>query len=349
MQQVLLSASPSRCVRWLAVALGRLVGGAAVLICLLLSGSPAWAKPSGADRATARALAIEGYRALQKGDFGTAEERFRRADSLVHAPTLMVDHARALVGLGRLVEAYEDYRLVMREGVPQGSPMTWRRALKDAERGLKALEPRLAWLTITVKGPSEPSVLVDDTPVPPAALGVRRATDPGERRVKASAPGFVASEEAVTLAEGEDKTVELAPAPDPASPAAPVQASKARPVPQSPPPKRPSNTVAYAALGLGGAGLVVGAVTGVLFLGKRSELSSKCPDPSNCQERQLIDEYNRYGTVSGVSFGVGVAASAVGVWLLVSHKGAERPPEASKPLAVVPYVSVGQLGLTGAF
>jgi hypothetical protein len=328
---------------------GRLVGAVAVLLALLLSGSLGWAKPSGADRATARALAAEGYLALKKGDYQKAEDRFLRADSLVHAPTLLVDHARALVGLGRLVEAYEDYRLVVREGVPQGAPMTWRRALRDAQKELKALERRLAWLTIKVRGPSEPSVLVDDKPVPPAALGVRRATDPGDRRVQASGAGFLAAEEVVTLAEGEDKTVELAPEPVAASPAAPVRASEPKPLPQSPPPKRPSNTMAYAALGLGGAGLVVGAVTGALFLGKRSDLSSKCPDPSNCPEPQLIDEYNRYGTISGVSFGLGVAASAVGVWLLVSRRGAEGPPETPKAVAVVPYVSVGQLGLIGAF
>jgi hypothetical protein len=343
-------ALPLSSVRWLAV-LGRLVGLTAILLCLLAWASPARAESSEADRATARALAAEGYQALQKKDYQTAEDRFRRADALVHAPSLVVDHARALVGLGRLVEAHERYQLVMREGVPLGSPMAWRRALGDAERELKVLEPRLAWVTVTVKGPTEPAaVLVDDRPVPPAALGVRRATDPGSRRVSASAPGFAPAGQVVTLGEGEEKALELELLPAPAAPTPPQAAPAPLPsvVPENPQPKRRSNTIAYAALGLGGAGLVAGAVTGVLFLGKHSELASKCPDASNCSEQRLIDQYNRYGTISAVSFGVGVAGTVAGIWLLLSRKAGETPP---RPSAVVvqPYVSIGHLGLTGAF
>jgi hypothetical protein len=92
----------------------------------------------------------------------------------------------------------------------------------------------------------------------------------------------------------------------------------------------------------------VGAVTGVLFLGKHSELASKCPDASNCSEQRLIDQYNRYGTISAVSFGVGLAGTAAGIWLLLSHKAGETPPRPSA-VAVQPYVSIGHLGLTGAF
>ncbi|HTU62208.1 MAG TPA: hypothetical protein VMF89_27305, partial [Polyangiales bacterium] len=115
-----------RCVRKLPAAL--------LLLAVLGAARPAiCAEPTPQDRAAARALALEGYNALQRKDFATAEERFRRADKLVHAPTLVVDHARALTGLGRLVEAYERYALVVREGVSDNSPWPWKRALQDAE------------------------------------------------------------------------------------------------------------------------------------------------------------------------------------------------------------------------
>ena len=39
------------------------------------------AEPSDADRTTARQLALDGFRALERGEFGTAVERFRQADS----------------------------------------------------------------------------------------------------------------------------------------------------------------------------------------------------------------------------------------------------------------------------
>ncbi len=40
-----------------------------------------------------------------------------RATALVHTPALMIDWARSLVGLGKLVEAKERYEQIIREGV----------------------------------------------------------------------------------------------------------------------------------------------------------------------------------------------------------------------------------------
>ncbi|HEY8945131.1 MAG TPA: hypothetical protein VIM73_12760, partial [Polyangiaceae bacterium] len=61
------------------------------LALVLLQSGVALAEPSAEDRATARALAGEGYQALQQKDYSTAADRFSRADALVHAPTLMID------------------------------------------------------------------------------------------------------------------------------------------------------------------------------------------------------------------------------------------------------------------
>ena len=60
------------------------------------------------DRATARALAREGYEAQQRRQYALAADRFERAEALVHAPTLLLGLARAQQGLGELVEAQED-------------------------------------------------------------------------------------------------------------------------------------------------------------------------------------------------------------------------------------------------
>ena len=127
----------------------------ACLLGALVSSSLARAEASASDRATARALAGEGYAALKKKDYETAEDRFRRADELVHAPTLVVDHARALVGLGRLGEAYAAYRAVLDEPLPSKAPAVWRRSVKDAEKEAEALKPRVAFLTINVRGAAD--------------------------------------------------------------------------------------------------------------------------------------------------------------------------------------------------
>jgi hypothetical protein len=310
---------------------------------------------SGADRATARNLAAEGYTALKTQDYATAEDRFRRADALVHAPTLVVDHARALMGLGRYVEAEERLELVIREGVADNAPWVWKKAIQDAEKLVNEAKPKVAWLTINVNGPNVPSVTVDGKEVPVAALGVRRAVDPGERRISATASGYLQTEISVTMPEGGERAVSLDMSVDPAAVASPTGSAPQR-QPTSPrrsaPPKKPDNTLAFAALGVGGVGLVVGTVTGMIALGKRSDLTgskyscsgSHCPEAA----RSTVDAYHRYGIMSGVGFGVGVASSAIGVWLLLSNSTTESG-KASARASVRPYVSVGDVGIVGAF
>lgn len=306
-------------------------------------------------RERARKLAAEGFEALQQKNYAVAEDRFRRADALVHAPTLVVDHARALAGLGRLVEAHERYELVLREGVAPTAPWQWKLAYADAQRELEALKPRLAWLTLRVRGPKEPVVLVDGKPVPIAALGVRRATDPGTHAVSVSAPGFEPKEEIVSLDEGQTLALELTLDPLPVAPHAPAAAPRA-PVSPEPPieaePQGRDKTLAYVLLGVGGLGIVAGAVTGGLALAAKSDLASRCSNgvcvPRSNRElgsyQKDIDEYHLWGTVSALSFAVGVAGAGAGATLLLLDGGDETVTGAVKA-----YVGVGTIGVQGRF
>jgi hypothetical protein len=305
------------------------------------------------NRATARNLAAEGNAALKLDDFATAEDRFRRADALVHAPTLVVDHARALIGLGRFVEAQERLELVLREGVPSNAPWVWKRALKDAQQLVDTVKPKLGWLTITVRGPSDSEVSMDEVQVPAVALGVRRATDPGSRRIRAKAPGYLPTEVTVSMPEGGEQAITLDLKLDPAankSATSPLwQQSAPTSLSENRHPKKDSNVIGYVAIGVGAAGLAVGAVAGAIFLGKHSELASRCPDASNCDQTGLIDQYNRYGTISGVGLGVGLVSSLAGTWLLLSHKSHAESSSRPQSVAVAPYISSHQLGLAGVF
>src|SRR6267378_5282553 len=106
----------------------------ALLFSLALLSPAALAEPTAADRATARTLAQEGQQALESRNFAVAIDKFSRADSLVHAPTLLLGLARAQVGLGRLVEAQENYNRIIRDGVAPNSPHSWAKALDDANK-----------------------------------------------------------------------------------------------------------------------------------------------------------------------------------------------------------------------
>ena len=313
-----------------------------------------------ADRATARNLAAEGNAALNIGDYTTAEDRFRRADALVHAPTLVVDHAKALIGLHRYVEAQERLELVIREGVADNAPWVWKRAVQDAKQLVEDVKPKIAWVTISVSGSSNPDVSVDGVQVPVAALGVRRATDPGAHRIKAEAPGFLKKEIIMPVSEGSERAVTLELEPDPAARAAKPTHRTPKPVPQ--PPRNDTKdtkdgslfsttNVGYMTLGIGGAGFIVGAVTGVLFLGKHSELEDKCPNKICGPEvpPSLRNQYNTYGTISAIGLGVGVVSSTVGIILLLSDKSPSTPAKQASAAFVKPYFSLDRFWVQGTF
>ncbi|HEY3495240.1 MAG TPA: PEGA domain-containing protein [Polyangiaceae bacterium] len=307
--------------------------------------TPVRAESSEADRTTARALAAEGYEALERHDYKVAEDRFRRADALVHAPTIVVDRARALVGLGRLVEAFEAYQLVLREGVPANAPASWKQAAVEAGKEVGAVERRLAWLILRVEGPSDPRVTIDGVALPNASLGARRAIDPGRHTIRVTADGYVSSGRAVTLSEAQEQeiSIKLEAPPEVQLEETPVPKQEAAPAEG----KR-SQAPMWLAFGVGAAGIAVGTVTGIIALNKNSDLAGKCPDRECSEEYDAeVSSYYAFGTTSGIAFGVGVAGVATGIVLLVTGNKSEKPKPAAAE--VVPRVGWGSVGLEGRF
>src|SRR5690606_207105 len=104
------------------------------------------------------------------------------------------------------------------------------------------------WLTIAVKGTDDARVTLDDADVAAASLGVKRAVNPGEHRIRAEAPGFMPAEATVRVAAGAAEEVVLTLEADPDAPAVPdapdKDATSAGPSTLS--------IVGYVAIGLGG-------------------------------------------------------------------------------------------------
>ncbi|HYQ46512.1 MAG TPA: hypothetical protein VER11_31300 [Polyangiaceae bacterium] len=311
--------------------------------------SVASAEPSAEDRATARSLATEGYWALRDKRYAEAADRFSRADALVHAPTLTLDWARSLMGLGRLVEAAERYELIIREGVDPKAPPSWQRALSDAKTELAALRPRLSWVTITVTGGgTDANVTIDGVAVSAAALGVRRAINPGAHDFAVAAKGYLGGHQALSLAEGEENsvTLELKLDPDQQQPEPVIEAPKPEPVAPAPPTR--NHTPAYVAFGVGAAGLVVGSVSGILWLSKRATLEKHCPNSQECPPDQSdnVDAYHTLSIVAPTGFAVAAAGIATGITLWALEGSSASP---ARGLVVRPYVGVGSIGARGSF
>lgn len=309
---------------------GALAVAAAWTLCVCLSGGASLAQDD-ADRATARALAAEGFQALQREDYATAEDRFRRADALVHAPTLVIDRGRALLGMKRYVEAQEQFELVLREGVPDDAPPSWQNALREARSLLEKVKPKVAWLTISVANAPNAEIRVDGQPIPGAALGIPRATNPGTRTVEVSAEGYRPRRLRVELREGAKEALEVTLDSLPRSQRATTGTTDQPPaVDRGEQWQRP---LTYAAFGVGGAGLFVGSVTGILALRKHSDLAEVCPG-SECppSQQSAIDAYHRLSWVSGVGFTVGLAGAATGVvlWLKQRDRTGTEPTAAPR-------------------
>src|SRR5580692_1844110 len=140
----------------------KLLCSLAALILGTLLPAVAAADPSAADRATARALGLEGEAALARQDYATAADRYARAEALFHAPTLLLGLARAQVQLGKLVDAQESYRRIVTETMPPNAPPIFLEAVTSAEKELAGVTPRICWLTIQITGAAAPAVRLDD-------------------------------------------------------------------------------------------------------------------------------------------------------------------------------------------
>lgn len=324
-------------------------------LALALVATIAAAGPAPEDVATARSLGQDGVAALEKKDFAAAADLFSRADALYHFPTLTLGLARAHVGLGKLVAAYEAYQRVVREGVPPGtSSAVVVKALEDAKRELPALEARLPSVVITVSGPADASVTLDGIAVPRAALGVKRFVNPGEHTVRASRDGYVSGEAKFTATEGEARAVPLSLEPSRPTPLLYGPTSASQPSPRldlgnSPPDRGRApgssvqRTLGFASLGVGLGALGLGAAMGGVALTDDADLQKRCPDgPCPAEESSRVEGYERVRALAIGSLAAGGALAALGTTLVLTSGDTPTPPQRAIGISLV---GVGLSGL----
>lgn len=323
-------------------------------------------EPSAADIAQARQLGQQAQQAYEAQNYAESEKLWTAASRLYPAaPTLQLGLARTQAKAGRLVAAQETYNKIIRDfgDKPATSP-AFKDAITAAQNEVGPVSARLGHVTITVEGPKDPKVSLDGQPMSSAALGLKRPVDPGQHVVKATADGFKPAEQSFTVAEAgnaEAKLKMVADGSGAAVVAAPTQPAQQEPPKDQPPPSThgggsPNRTYALVAFGVGGAGLIVGAVTGFIAMGKHSDLEGKCPDgkcPADAQGD--VDSYKSMGTISTVGFivgGIGVAAGAV-LWFTAPKEAAAKAANfatvKTKGVTMTPYVGGTEAGITGRF
>jgi hypothetical protein len=339
--------------RWYDLTMRHRLLFAAVLVASVAATTVAGAaEPSPQDIAQARELAIQAQEAFEAGRYGESERLWIAASALYpQAPTLTLGLARTQAKLGKLVLSQESYRKIIREheNDPNLTP-AFKDAVEAAKNEVTSVSARIANVIITVEGPPNPIVALDGQPVAAAALGLKRPVDPGTHVVKAEAEGYKTAETSFEVAESGLAEAKLKLEKLVAAPGGPAHDT---PTPPPPPAPERDRTLAYVAFGVGGAGLVLGAVTGALAMGKHGELSDKCPN-GRCPNAlgDEVDSYRTMGTLSTVGFvvaGVGIAAGTV-LWITAPKKapalGAARSPSY---VSARPYLGLGGGGVAGTF
>ena len=329
-------------------------------------------EPSAADMGAARALGQDGVKLADAGNCAEAVDKLQRAERIFHAPTTLVRLGECQVQNGKLVEGTENLNRAIREVLPATAPQAFRDAQERAKKALADAKPKIARLKIAVAAPPEAkfAVTIDGEAVPVANLNTNRPTDPGAHVVEVTAPGFLKAAQTVTLAEGGVDSVALTLEPDPnaAPKPEPIPAPKSSDPTPTPAPAAPSRDApageapgrvpAYAALGVGAVGVGVGAVFGLLALGKKGDLDSACASnvcPPTQQDN--LDGLKTQATVSTVGFIVGAIGLGVGGFLLATSGASGASSAKPTARATVPRrgpsfeasVGPGSVGLSGTF
>ncbi len=324
---------------------------AALLLAGVLAAVPGHAQTSEDERRNAaRDFGTQGNQAYDAGDFVKAVDLYRRAQSLYPAPTLSVRLGRALVKLGRLVEAEEAYIQTLRYPLPDDAPKVFKQAIEVAKADLAELSPRVPRLKVSVSGTKDATVTLNGARLEPALVGIERKVDPGEYKIRAEAPGAKTVEKTVKIAERAHEAVTLTLEVDPrALPPKPDGSSEdAGPALQPEPEGR--SPLPFIALGVGGAGLAVGVITGLMANSKHSSAESECPDlkcERGSQGETDLQSFRDLRTVSTVGYVVGLVGVAAGgvLWFTTAPTSAD-----SKAVRhVSPYVGLGQAGVWGRF
>jgi hypothetical protein len=230
---------------------------------LAIAPTPLCAQAEDAARAaSARSLFEEGVALADQGHWQEAADRFRRALALRDSAVIAYNLASALQEIGQLIEASELLRKVRAD---QAADEELR---KSASTALAAIEPRIARLSVQVRGQQTGDrVRLDARELLPAELDVALPIDPGAHTLRVERGEQTMAERALTIAEGQSQTVVLeiaAPAPTPrevavaappVTPREPAHTSEAEP---------PLTGRWYFWAGVGAAAVGIGVVVAVL-------------------------------------------------------------------------------------
>lgn len=134
-----------------------------------------------------------------------AVDAFQRSYELVPRSTTLFNLAGAYTRAGRLVEAYEAYRLFLQEGTRVQARMR-----RDAESQVSMLEPRLSRVTLVIDGIRDGDrITIDQYELSTASVGAPLPVNAGSHEVAVVRGTMTPVRATFTIGEGERREVTL--------------------------------------------------------------------------------------------------------------------------------------------
>jgi hypothetical protein len=279
---------------------------------IVLRAAPALA----GDEAAAEALFLEAKKLAAEGKLAEACPKFAESNRLDRGAGTLIHLADCYERNHQTASAWATFRDAASAAQGLGRA-DWE---KLATSRAAALEPKLARLTIKVVAPAEGiAVTRDGSPTSPASWNVAIPVDVGNHVVVASAPGRKAFNASVTVRADGDRSELVVPKLESGATGASGAVATAPATGESASGSSGSSqrTIGFVVGGIGIAGLAVGAVTGLIAVGKNNDSKMACANDGPCASSAAVDANSSartFGTVSTIGFiagGVGIVAGAL--------------------------------------
>jgi hypothetical protein len=327
----------------------RVVFGAVLLACTLF-GQFAGASPSPADKERAKKLYGQGAADMERGAYDRACPQF--------AAALQLDpeHIRTAMTLGtceqqwgKLAQALTRFEYARSLAKAQYAADK----LAEIDWMIAYLMPKVPQMRIILPASmadvSGLQVTRNGAPVPTNEFGLFAPVDPGNYEIVMLVPNQSPSTQKLKIEAGQAMEVTLG------TTNPPVLVERVPPDQMAKNSKSTSErpigrSLGFTGIGLGGAGLVVGAILGGLAISKNNASDDgHCDAGDFCDAvgAQLRREAQGYGNGSTAAFIVGGAFLTAGIVLVATTPGAKDKAAASSGTKV--YVGLNQVGIRGTF
>jgi len=277
------------------------------------------------DKAAAQALFEDGRKLMEKGRYAEACPKLESSERLDPGAGTLLNLAACYDKNGQTASAwvtYTDAATASQDRHPDWAARATARA--------KALFPTLSHLVIDVpSAPSGVEVKRDGKVLDAGSYGTPMPVDPGHHTIDATAPGKLAFHDEVDVgARGASSriVVKLADAPSGSTEHPAITVTTPQPTGPEPPPPQSTGRgngmriAGLSTLGVGVAGIIVGAVFGGLAIGKKNDAAPDClPDFSKCNSagKAIVDDGLTFGTISTVGFIAGGVLAAAGLTIFL--------------------------------